>query len=133
MRMLALPLDDQKNDVTPVACKRCRSLLSFSSRLRFSSVSPSLGGTSSCFLAIVFTSTPHSCKRARDDGSVSVGVSASVSVSVSASRSISVSATRSVSVGVSLSVSVGASGRGRSWRGGAGGGEGAGAREKSEG
>ena len=75
MRMLVLPLDDQKNDVTPVACKRCRSLLSFSSRLRFSSVSPSLGGTTSCFLAIVFTSTPHSCKRARDDRSVRVGVS----------------------------------------------------------
>lgn len=61
MRIFALPLDDQKKDVTPVACRRCRSLLSFSSRLRFSSVSPSLGATTSCRLARVFTSTPHSC------------------------------------------------------------------------
>lgn len=61
MRMLVLPREVQKNEVTPVACRRCRSLLSFSSRLRFSSVSPLLGATTSCFFPIVFTSTPHSC------------------------------------------------------------------------
>lgn len=60
MRMLALPREDQKKDVTPVACKRCRSLLNFSSRLRLSSVSPSLGATTSCRLAKVLTSTPQS-------------------------------------------------------------------------
>lgn len=62
MRMLVLPREVQKNEVTPVACRRCRSLLSFSSRLRFSSVSPLLGATTSCFFPIVFTSTPHSCE-----------------------------------------------------------------------
>lgn len=44
MRMWALPRDDQKKEVTPVACNLCLSLLSFSSKLRLSSVSPSFGG-----------------------------------------------------------------------------------------